>query len=199
MRIVSAAVLLVLGAAAVPVHAQTALRAGPLAGISIAKFSGDDVGDVDNHASFAVGGFVEIEFSPNLALEPQLLYIRKGVGDPDSDAELRLDYLELPVLLKSEFPLAGRTPVTPGVFVGPYVAYRVACQEYDGDNTTDCAADTFKKFDAGAVAGAGVEIGPVSLQVRYDWGLTHLDDTGLDLDGKNRAVVITVGYGFTLR
>jgi opacity protein-like surface antigen len=205
---------------AAPLAAQS-VTIGPMAGVSISTFSGDDADafsetgldfDKGSRTGFAVGGFAEFEFGSNFAIEPQLLYVQKGarysgaVDDGsgsllDVSAGINLDYIQLPVLFKAEL----RKPdnkLTPSVFIGPAIGFNLGCTitaEGDGqDASEDCPDDTFKSTDFSLVFGAGLEFNRFSLQGRYDMGLGSVADAD-DVDVKNSGWLITLGYGFRVR
>jgi hypothetical protein len=212
------ALLCAFACGAAPLAAQS-VTIGPMAGVSISTFSGDDAEifnetgfDKGSRTGFAVGGFAEFEFGSNFAIEPQLLYIQKGarysgaVDDGsgsfvDVSAGFNLDYIQLPVLFKAELRKADNK-LTPSAFVGPAIGFNIGCKitaEGDGaDVNQDCPDDTFKSTDFSLVFGAGLEFGRFSLQGRYDMGLGSVADSD-GADVKNSGFLFTLGYGFRVR
>jgi opacity protein-like surface antigen len=215
------ALLAALAFGAAPLTAQSSVSVGPMAGVSFSSFSGDDADDFSDggvsfekgsRTGFAVGGFAEFEFGSNFAIEPQLLYIQKGVkydGEVDVgegelvdvSAGINLDYIQLPVLFKAEL----RKPdskITPSVFVGPALGFQIGCKitaEGDGEELSDdCPDDTFKSTDFSLVFGAGLEFNRFSLQGRYDMGLGSVADAD-GADVKNSGFLVTLGYAFRVR
>jgi hypothetical protein len=203
---------------AAPLAAQS-VTVGPMAGVSLSTFSGDDVDFISDEGiflekgtrtGFAVGGFAEFEFGANFAIEPQLLYLQRGAkysGSVDDgtgtlvgvSSSLNVDYLQLPVLFKAEL----RKPdskLTPAVFVGPAIGFNISCKinaEGAGSELSqDCPDDTVSSTDFSLVFGAGLEYDGFSLQGRYDMGLGSIADDG---DVKNSGWLITLGYGFRIR
>jgi hypothetical protein len=67
----------------------------------------------------AVGGFVTFALGPTLALQPELLYVMKGVRyERETDRlKFNLNYIDLPVLLKYRFATTGS--MRPSLFAGP--------------------------------------------------------------------------------
>jgi hypothetical protein len=124
------------------------------------------------------------------------------------ESELRIAYIEVPVLLKYT---VGTSIARPYFFAGPYLAFKISCEAevgtgsasltFDCDENEDEDAE-FKSTDFGAVFGAGFDydLGGVTLVVdgRYDLGLSTLVDSPADPDVKNRAFAFLVGLSIPL-
>jgi hypothetical protein len=157
--------------------------------------------DPESITTFSGGGHVRFGLSPVFSLQPELLFVRKGAADPladDSDAQF--DYVEIPVLARFDIPLIG-SPISPFFYAGPYGAFEVSCTANDRGEEQECGEH--ETFDYGAVVGAGLGFaaGPGKLVVegRYDLGLRNLTPEGSgDLDQKNRAIGLFVGYAVPL-
>src|SRR6266487_235801 len=75
--------LLILGQVVSDVHPAVAqkvsFRVGPMAGVALATWRGSDVRDsVRVRTGFVGGVFVTISIHKYFAIEPQILYVRKG-------------------------------------------------------------------------------------------------------------------------
>ena len=113
-----------------PLEAQTNVHFGPLGGVAWADFHGADAGATTSRTGLVLGAFVRVGLSAPLVIEPQLLYVQKGAeSDPGngSSSTFKLDYLEIPVLIKAAFPVASDTRIVPSIFGGPAVAFKVGC------------------------------------------------------------------------
>lgn len=210
---VAALVALVVGA--LPMSAQVAGPGAPLrptfgvfAGINFAHLS--DADGLEARTALLAGAFGTFRLSPNFGLQPELVISQKGAkaesGDADGIGTIKMDYLEIPLLARIEFPNPGGG-VRPFLLMGPSLAFQVGCKiagESGGVSASvDCDSELlsefldFKSFDVGATVGGGLDF-PVgartlSLGVRYDHGLSSVVE---ESDSKNRAVSITVGIGF---
>ncbi len=142
--------------------------------------------------TFAGGVFADFDLGANVALQPELLYVSKGaryeVGQTALD--LRLSYLELPVLLRVSVPTGHVT--SPYLLLGPTAAVRLGA-------TADASApfgsasfdigDEVNGLDFGAAAALGTvfgdERGRVVVEARYTIGLTSVDkpDRGWTIPG----------------
>lgn len=204
-------------------------------GLSVAKITGDDadmpdpVDDVgmispDYRTGFAVGAYMIYPFTPNLAFQPEAFYVNKGAKwegsgqtydedlgeyiDYDWKQTLKLDYIEVPLLLRLEPTMSGS--VGPYFLVGPSVGFKASAkmkyevtasaagQSISMDDEEDL--DEVKSIDLGAAIGAGlvVPMESVSLlfEARYTLGLTKVDDSDTESDVKNSAFAFMVGVGF---
>ena len=135
----------------------------------------------DTRTGFAAGIGLDLGFGI-FRLSPELLYVQKGVngdGSPSSTA-VKLDYAEIPVLLKVSLPIPS---VQPFVYAGPSIALRLSCKT----DEVDCSSDTIKDRDYGAVLGAGIKLGgKLSVEGRYNWGLSDLNRILLVVHGGGR-------------
>ena len=134
-----------------------------------------------------------------------------GDFDEGVELDLRLDYLELPLLLV--LPLRLESGASPYFFGGPTFAFETACElsaegpgieiTFDCDEGEDFDIEVLRKTtDIGIALGAGVDVpaGPGSFLVegRYTLGLTNIDDSEDDDAIKNRSAAVMIGYSFPI-
>ena len=131
------------------------------------------------------------------------------------EAETKLSYLEILVPATLIIPVEGSN-IRPRLYIGPTMALLLSCKveaeaqllgEFFQDPflppdpflPVDCG-DFFKRMDLGLVLGGGVDLsvgsGAITADVRYNLGLTNIDDSGSTFDVKNRVWQILVGYAF---
>jgi hypothetical protein len=177
------------------------VRAGARFGLTFASVAGDDVDDaaLTSRQGLSVGGFISVRLGPNFAIEPALGYAQKGaaVKADLGGGRLALDYLQAPLVL------VGLIPVHPIVdlraFGGPSVSYLISAEAKQGGQAQDIG-DRSNKFDLGAVFGAGVDVtlpsGLLLFDLRYELGLTSIDDSSAEADTKNRVFSMNAGFGF---
>lgn len=193
---------------ALPLTGQASF--GVKAGMNIATLGGDDVGDVDSRTGLVVGGLVHYRLSDLLAVQPELLYSQKGAkfsetlfGEPISGT-FKLDYLEVPVLLRVDVPTGG-PELRPSVHAGPTFALELSCKvSFSGfgeSGTEDCDSDIDsdrRTVDLGMALGGGLDVafrgGTLLIEARYTLGLRTLDSSSNPEDVKNRVWSITFGY-----
>ena len=204
--------VLLCGLAAVATEARAADRPafGFRAGLSLASFHGGDVGGAFDEALLVLGPesltglcagvFATIPITDTLLLQPEALYSQKGATYTlfGEDLDLKLDYLEVPVLLKARF---GTGAARPAVFAGPAISFELRAKGQFQDQTEDL--DETKGTDFGLVFGAGVDLaagsGAFVVDARYTLGLSTIDDASSDdlrADIKNKAFTLSIGYSF---
>ncbi|MDD7887353.1 porin family protein [Flavivirga sp. 57AJ16] len=206
-----AALLLTFGASILPLQAQKVSSSGAGFGIKGgANFSNmytDDVDDNNVLTSFNAGLYVSMPISESLAIQPEFLFSRKGSEltydnvFAEGKAKFKLNYIEVPVLLKAN--------ITPNfnIHVGPYVAYLIDAQitnETEGgtfDFEDNFDNDDFNKIDAGISAGIGFDFESIGIGARYNYGLTTVGkertigtDNYTIPDGKNSNLSVYIAF-----
>jgi len=208
MRSLSA-LALVLALLSPPAAAQNRPAVGVYGGVNFAKFGGDDVGDVDTRTGFQAGAFASIPLGRIVSLVPGVAYSQQGTGvdvGGGISGTFKLDYVEVPLLLKLAAPLQGSPKVRPFAVLGPALGFEVGCKvkAQSGSQSAEVDCDDpalglqTKSVEFGLHFGAGIEVSQFFLGLRYQLSLTSLDDSGADADIKNRVLAIVAGYGFKL-
>ncbi|MEL6615125.1 MAG: porin family protein [Bacteroidota bacterium] len=185
MRFSLLAVLLCMAA---PLAAQPAfgLRAG-LNVTTIVPDSDSDLTDRSAKLGFTGGLFAEVPVASGVALQPELLYSQKGVNrDDDGNADIGVDYLEIPVLVKAALPVSDLLDLD--VYAGPSLAVKL------GD---DDEVDTvrFNSTNLGGAVGIGLASGPFGVDARYTFSLQDATE-GEANDLRHRVVSLTGVYRF---
>ena len=173
----------------------------------------DLTNDISSKLGFQIGGLLEYPISDLLAVESGLVLSAKGsrikynesdgVESFESDTKTNLVYLDIPVTLKARkgmenFDLFART----GPYVGIGLAGKTKTDSYGQEYERDVSwgngeSDTSKRFDAGWLIGAGVEVKSIEIAVSYGLGLVNLSTTDYSNSKvRNRVAAITVGYHF---
>jgi hypothetical protein len=186
--------------AAPPVLAQSV---GLKAGVTLATIDvdtsgvGDALADLwENRTGVVVGGFVDVPLGSGLSLQPEALFIQKGATADFGDiaVSFNLSQLQVPVLLKKRFGAV----VRPFFVVGPAFSFRAAAENESDDIDFDLdVSDTTERLEYGVIVGGGVGVGPVSVELRYEHGLSDLAKTDIS-EVKSRTFAILVGFGWGL-
>ncbi len=181
---------------------------GVEAGLNLASLGGSDVDGADTRTGFAGGGFMRFPLGPSFAVEPAVFYSQQGATDNASgvDITFKLDYVQIPVRLRYATPLASSASIRPYAYAGPALGISLGCKirgEASGQSAElDCDDPAFggtfdaKSVDFGLHLGAGVDVNRFTVGLRYQLGLSSIDDSGNDLDVKNRVFAIVAGYRF---
>lgn len=176
-------------------------------GVNFTNLYTEDVDDNNILTSFNAGLFVNLPVTSGVSIQPELNFSRKGselVYDnafATGTTRLKLNYLEMPVLLKLN--------LTPNLNIhfGPYAAYLI-----DGEATNESndgsfnfedniSNDDLNKWDYGLSGGVGLDFGSTSLGVRYNYGLQTIGkernfggSTYTFPDSKNSALSMYIGF-----
>lgn len=198
-RLAIACLVVACAAALIPPTLEAGV--GIKAGYSLAKISQAPTVDWKN-LSFFTGG---LSFEAGLgfiSLQPEVLYVRMGGKLSAGGFENRLNYIQVPVLLKIAVVPAG--PIRPFFSAGAYGSYLIKAEGVmvvDGETQkADLTAD-YQRLDYGAVGGVGLAFKlaliSVSVEGRYNYGLMNImKGPGPGESMKNRCMMALVGVSF---
>ena len=168
----------------------------PRVGISMSTLTNWD--DAKMKVNLAYGVEFEHFFTDDFSAAAGLLFTNQGAKFEDED-QIKLHYVA--------FPITANYYVLPGLAVkaGVQPAYRVKSQVKNSDVTVDF--DRFMeglfigndlsmpKFELAIPMGLSYEYNGITLDARYNFGLTKLI-TGIDDAIYQRVIVVTLGYKF---
>jgi len=171
---------------------------GVKGGLNMSNLYTDDADDENVLFGFNAGVYATLPVSDFIAIQPELLFTTRGSKLEYNNAlaqgnvKLKLNYIELPLLV--------RVNITKNfnIHAGGYASYMVSAKSTgDGDFEFEDQYDTddFNKFDAGIAAGIGVDFNPISVGLRYNYGLTTIQKDGDDSsDLKNSNLSLYLSY-----
>ena len=184
---------LMLLAASTTTFAQNAVGSfslQPKAGISIADMT--DTQGTTSRIGFVGGLEGEYQASDIFSLSLGVNYSQEGFKMKNSDDEIKLDYIDVPILANVYLTkgLAVKVGVQPGFNVGNSVTV-------DGNTMSSSKKDYdgIKSVALSIPVGLSYEISNVVLDARYNWGVTKAFD---GLDSKHSVFQVTIGYKFQL-
>jgi hypothetical protein len=162
--------------------------------------------------STGFGGHVRFRFGP-FGLQPELQIVTRGTESSApmaEEAHLRIEYLELPLLIVFPLPL-GR--LEPYAFGGGMVALESRCRyavreeglrsNFACDSPSGSGA-VFerRKADYGVVGGGGLSYrvgsGRILLEARHTWGMRNIVSDESTLELRNRTLMIGIGYSISM-
>ncbi|WP_374549979.1 porin family protein [Flavobacterium sp.] len=176
-------------------------------GLNITNLYTEEVDDNNLLTSFNAGLYTNIPISNSLSVQPEFLFYRKGAelvydnAFVSGTARFKLNYLEIPVLLKANISKNFN------IHFGPYFSYLIdgkvtnesSSSSFDFEN--DLSNDDFNKFDYGLAAGIGLDFSSTSIGLRYDYGLSTVGKernfagtTYTFPDGKNSALSLYISF-----
>lgn len=198
-------VLASLGLSSLSLGAQTVLSVE--GGASIAKWGGRAAGGTSSRTGLAAGVSLTFPVSELLGVQVGAAYVQKGADFSVSgmNAEVAIDYLQVPVLLYVRMPSSGR--VSAHVLVGPAVGFQTKCNgKVSGSGVTQtfsCGSPGpgSRTVDLGAMGGLGIgiDVAPklrIVVEALYNLGLTSISKGGADY--RNRAFTIRAGLAVPL-
>lgn len=144
--------------------AQDAPKFGLKGGLNIATTTNSSGGSRDNKLGLHVGGLAHIHLSPQLALQPEIVYSSQGAKYTISNGEhqLNLNYINIPVQLQYMFDNGFRLQT------GPQLGFLVGVKDMlEGHETGIFTSNDFKSTD-----------------VSWSFGLGYLTYSGFGLDGR---------------
>lgn len=215
-RLLTAVVMLYLvagpGSRAGAQSANPNARIGVMGGVNLAKFSVEDPDDADlsNRVGLLAGLSYARPRPGSFGFEMDLLFSAKGAKSVDGSDELtfKLNYLEVPVLLRYDFATTGG--VRPHLAAGPSLALRTGCSAEGSSGGVSASVDCdaleeeldvkFKSVDVGATVGGGLDFAvgrnTFTVGARYTLGLVSIVE---DETSKNRALSLFAGISMPLR
>jgi Outer membrane protein beta-barrel domain len=180
------------------------ISGGVKGGVNFANLKFDGKGadiNLDTRVGLVAGAFVTWPVTPRFDIQPEALVSVKGasISEAVGDVDVELTYLEIPVLFRYRAPVSGNTSLQ--LFAGPSPAFKLNAEvtgEFFDISSDQDIDDEIETFDFGLVIGAGIEIGHVTLDGRYTWGLSDLnaDPESPEVEVRNRVFSILVGFRF---
>jgi hypothetical protein len=195
-----AAILLILPSSA------PAQEIGLKAGANFASLTPEEDEDPETSRLLGAVGGVWVRIAParRVSFQVEGLFSEKGVRfEPnefglDNPADVRVRYIEIPVLARADFGASGST-ARAFVVGGAAPAFKLSAHTktvFNGQEQTRDIDDDIYSGDVGLVGGLGVEFGRALIEARYTHGLRHIntDDNGDEDRIKNRVFSVMVGF-----
>ena len=165
------------------VKAGFVLNSVPNAGQVIDQISGFESVDVSAKAGLVGGGFVQFAFNDRVSLQPEMLFVMKGVNldlrDNVGTASAKVNYLEFPIFMRFNrslndtvrgFAMAGPSF---GVKVGTGGTLNGSQGAVQGSRDFDIDP-AIESRDIGLAFAGGLEWKRFMLEARYVLGLTDI-------------------------
>ncbi len=182
------------------------LKFGAKAGVNFATISGDVIDGAKSRTSLHVGVVAEIPISDKLSVQPELLYSAQGAEFDSSiiKSTLKLDYLNLPILVK--YYVADNLSLE----AGPQVGFLLSAKaDVEGNTNNDATLksinedvdikDNISSIDFGLKFGAGYTLeSGLNFGAHYNLGLSNLNDTETSdtIEQFNGVFQVSIGFFF---
>jgi hypothetical protein len=154
-------------------------------GANLSSINSDDIPEdlEDSRFGIVVGFLAEVPITQKWSIQPEFQYSSLG----NDNESLKVDYLQLPIMLKYNFSELFN------IHIGPQVGLKIWEWEDNSSYETN-----FKTFDLSVVAGVGVNITEnFFADLRYGFGVSNIiDNEGVpgDAEGSNRNIQLSIGY-----
>jgi len=153
----------------VSAFAQSPAKFGLKAGVNIATLRQDDV-SYDSRIGLHVGGLAHIHLTPQWALQPEVVYSQEGAKL--NDVKLKLDYINIPLMLQYMFDNGFRLEA------GPQLGLMVNSKAEDDDENEDDLDDVFKTTNVGLAFGLNyLSYSGLGVGGRYVLGLSDISES----------------------
>ena len=138
----------------------------------------------------------------HIYFQPEIFYNNKGHRLDEWRTEVKLSYIDVPLLLKYDIPTL--TPVKPCYFIGPAASLLLSARlKYPNGEEVDTKRN-YNDIDFGIVFGGGVDIiiygeSKAVADFRFTLGIVDIvndEVEGNDTDIRNASFNFTIGYQF---
>ena len=162
---------------------------GAKLGANMDKIAGKSFSD-EFKLGYHLGGFVEIDFSKTLGIQPELLFSQtntKVTDDLDEllepGDEINLNYLNIPILLR----------INASKLLTLHVGPQFSILMNKDDNLLENGEAAFKSGDFAMVAGAQLNLGSLRVYGRYNIGLSDISDIDNQDSWKSQQIQFGLG------
>ncbi len=169
---------------------------------------GVNVNEIDGTAyskgyrfNFQAGGFIQINFSHKLGIQPEVNFLQSSSTFSDDATEVyddifrdgsqikaKMNYLEIPVLININVGPSKRVKLQFGPVYGVMLNESVDSLLHNGN--------IFKQNNWSVAGGLWLQLPFVNLSGRYQYGLSDLNNTSNGYAWKHQAIQIGVGITF---
>jgi hypothetical protein len=177
---------------------------GLMGGINLSNLNSESEDDIEMRMGYDIGLTAQKKINATWSFNTGAHWTTKGAKGTDSgtEFEIKLNYIEVPLLFRWTSESGDMKPF---IEVGGAAGFNMGC-EIEGSGggvtvTADCDEDPdseVKTLDMGLVGGAGLEFmgmgRPWTLGVRYNWGVTKINDSS-DAP-KNSNIQFLLGFRF---
>ena len=191
-KFIIAAVIMLVSTAAFAQHPAGSFTIQPRIGFSAADFNNTE--DTKARVGLVVGPEFEYYLTDKFSLAGALLYSQQGAEQEKYDVTYKMDYLNMPIVVNFYVlkGLALKAGLQPGVNLSAKVDAGKGTENGNFEKGV-------KDFDLSVPVGISYEYCNFVLDARYNIGLTKMfDEKIINLDSKNLAFQLTLGYKFTL-
>jgi hypothetical protein len=178
---------------AVCISAKAQFSIGVKGGVNFSKINTDNFNE-STRTGYQAGLFAR--FGNAFYVQPEVYLSSTGGNFVTTDntfrAKVNFTNLSVPLLLGHSF---GSKNLNFRLMVGPVYTYTLSKSESFSDNANAAINDFghYKNSTIGFQAGGGVDLGPITADIRYEGGLTKISD---DFGQHQKLWALSVGFKF---
>lgn len=159
--------------------------------------AGENIGteDADDRVGYHIGVYIRANITDNIYLKPELLYTQNNssYNTPFGKTSYEVKKIDAPIL-------AGISIFGPlHVFAGPSLQYII-----DTDLEDVALKDVENEFTVGLQFGAGIKLGRLNADIRYERGLSKNQAEGIEentgasvrVDSRPNQLLLSIGLDF---
>jgi hypothetical protein len=164
---------------------------GVKGGANLSKFSTEGTFDSENRAGYYVGIWTRIG-AAGIHLQPEAYLSGKNarIVEVNGIRDIKFTSLDVPVLLGTKFGAAG---VGLRLNTGPVFSFNLDNEQDLGDAAGNVVDLNFKDQNIAWQFGAGLDIGQIGIDLRYEKGLSKIHN-----DPDTKINLFTLGLAFKL-
>ena len=178
---------------AICISAKAQISLGIKGGVNFSKINTDNFNE-STRTGYQAGVFARIGNAFYLQPEVYLSSTGGNFNNDNNDFKAKVNFtnLSVPVLLGHSF---GTKDLNFRLMVGPVYTYALNKSESFSDNANAAIADfgNYNNSTLGFQAGGGVDIGPITADLRYEGGLTKINS---DFGQRQNLWALSVGFKF---
>ncbi|MCC6866999.1 MAG: PorT family protein [Ignavibacteria bacterium] len=184
---------------------QVSFAFGPEFGINLSNVSVNPTATTDSRTGFIIGGIADINIGKVMGVTSGLRYVMKGytTSQGNTTFKVKLNYIEIPALLKARFPL---TEVKPYLLGGPVLGINLAANQESNNGQQSSNTDvsnSIESIDFSLLFGGGLDFKIATktslfVQFGYQLGLSNVLKGQTTTTAKNYGIQITAGAKFNM-
>lgn len=194
-------ILFVIVLSSTQIYAQES-RFGIRGGLNLSNFFASEPDDTNLRAGYNFALTTKSSLIEDMVyLQAELGYSTKGskVEGDLGEASLNLGYIDLPVMLS--FSFANLISIEGGAYAGYLVNSSISGETSGGTSfSNEISTSDFNRLDYGLVFGASIDLQPITIGARYNYGLQNIIDNDianfLGTRARNSVFQVYVGLSF---
>ena len=176
-------------------YSQAQVAIGIKGGLNFANLDASSTTAAYNsRTGYHAGGFVLFKFS-KIGIQPEIIFSRQGSSYKPlngTSLDTRYDYVNVPIILKL-YTVAGIN-----IQAGPQFGFLASASQEVSNNGLSSTVDiknTLKSSDISVALGLGWDLPfGLTLDARYNLGLTKINDVTGSTDAKNQVIQLSAGF-----